>query len=135
RWKPVARAAGGFLLVWLVVDDLKLRLSGGALGGQAASLAGQMCLEPKALADGVRELFTSATPVLLGARSFPIRGFRMDSSLVARSAFIGVLVALALAIVVWRLIVNRQRIAGDGPGSPRSHIAFGLYLALTGVFV
>ena len=127
--RATARATGGFLLVWLVVDDLKLRASGGALGQQAASLAGQLCVEPQAVADGVRELFGTAVPVLLGARAYPLRGFRMDTSLVAGSAIVGLLVALAAAIIAWRIVANWRTVAAERDG------AFGLYLALTGVFV
>src|SRR5262249_34896059 len=128
-WKPLAAGAAGFAIAWLLVDDVKMRLSGGALGQQAASLAGQMCLGAASIVAGIKELLATAVPTLLGAKPFAIRGFRMDSSLVAGSAIVGLLVATALALIVWRLAANWRAVVTD-PGTP-----FGAYLALTGVFV
>jgi hypothetical protein len=42
-------AAGEFALAWLVVDDLKMHLTGGGAAFQLASLGGQMCLAPHQL--------------------------------------------------------------------------------------
>jgi len=127
--KAAARAALGFFAVWLIVDDVKMRASGPALGQQAAALAGQMCMAPEAVANGIRELAGTAVPVLFGWKAYPLRPFRMDTSLVAGSAVAGGLVLVALAVIVWRIAANARRLSNDGEA------ALGVYLALTGVFV
>ncbi|HYM24563.1 MAG TPA: hypothetical protein VEU08_15205 [Vicinamibacterales bacterium] len=128
NWRPAAYGAAGFFVTWLVIDDLKLRESGSALGQQAAMLAGKTCFEPGAVTDGIRELLTTAVPVLYGAKAYPIRSFRMDSPLVGGSAAVAVLVLAALALIAWRIAANWRAVRTDKTA------ALGLFLALTGLF-
>ena len=119
----------GFAVVWLVVDDLRMHLSGEALALQAASLRGQMCFDPRELGPRAVSVLTRALPVLFGGLRAPLVAFRMNTPLVAGHAAVGWLVAAALAVVFTRLIVSRPREQAAGQRSD-----FGAYLMWIGVF-
>jgi hypothetical protein len=128
--RRAAWAAAGFGLVWLIVDDLKLRQSGASLGLQAASLAGQVCMAPGEWRGRAASVFTQALPVLFGGRSTRPLDFRMNSEVVGGYSIVGWVVALTLAAMTARLLVLWFRERRFGVGD-----ALGAYLALVGIFV
>jgi hypothetical protein len=122
-------AAVGFGLVWLIVDDLKLHLAGQPLTQHAAALRGQMCLAPAELGMRARALTTEALPMLFGGRAMEIARVRLDTSLVAGSGLVGLLLLAAAAVVLLRLLQRSPlRHRGEAPDG------FGTYLAWVGVF-
>jgi hypothetical protein len=122
------RAAAGAALVWLIIDDLKLRLGGGAVGLQVVSLGSQMCGGLHSLALRVDALLTQALPALFGGRPTRLDAFRMNTPMVGGSTIVGWLVLLTLATMVVRTIVA-SRSADDG-----RETGFGVYLAAVGAF-
>jgi hypothetical protein len=121
--------AGGFAMVWIVVDAIKLHQAGLSLGLQASSLAGQMCMTPTELQGKAATVFTQALPVLYGGTFTHLLDFRMNTALNAGSATIGWMIALSLAGMFLRVTWLWSR-------RPRfdSADAFFVYLALIGVF-
>jgi hypothetical protein len=119
----------GFILVWIVVDAIKLYQAGLSLGLQASSLAGQMCMAPSELAGRAATVFTRALPVLYGGTYTHLLDFRMNTGLNAGSTAVGWMVAVALGGMLVRL-------AWMWSTRPRfdSADAFFVYLALIGVF-
>lgn len=128
--RRAAWAAAGFGLVWLIVDDLKLRQSGASLGLQASSLAGQVCLAPGEWTARAESVFTQALPVLFGGTFTRLADYRMTSDVTGGHAVVGWMVAIALVGMTARLMVlwfrARRLEAGE---------AFAVYLGLIGVFV
>jgi hypothetical protein len=125
----IARApwiAGGFALIWLVVDDLKMHSSGSALSLQIASLGGQMCVDAD-LPSRISALGLRALPALVGGRPGPLVQWRMNTPLVAGYSAIAWLVALAVVVTVVRSLRHRDPDSGNPDGG------FGLYLAGVGV--
>jgi hypothetical protein len=129
-----AWAAAGFALVWLIVDDLKLHLTGGGLMAQAASLGGQMCTTGPELAQRVRALVFEAIPILYGGSRMPLAAATLTSSISAGSSLVGVMVAATLALMVARLAM--MAFAEKREGSSRATIDEGLggYLSWVGLF-
>jgi hypothetical protein len=129
RFVAITGAALG--LVWLVVDDLKLRLGGGSVALQAASLGGQLCGDTHDLVERARTLLTTAVPILLGGFRMPLIAVRMDTPLSAGSTVVGVIVFITLAAMVvravWLMIASRQTASSDDEGAD-----FGIYLAGVG---
>jgi hypothetical protein len=125
----VARAAFAFALVYLVVDDLKMHLSGGSLALQAASLRGQMCVDGDWLSR-VRELVTGAYPALLGGVPTNLQQIRMNTPLVTGYPAVGWLVAAALALMLARVVLARRQ---PPPQTPAPEPGFAAYLAWVGV--
>ena len=121
--------AAGFAVVWLVVDDLRMHLSGEALALQAASLRGQMCFEPRELVARGAAVFTQALPMLFGGVRAPLAAFRMSTPLTAGSAAVGWLAAASMAVIIVRLAVRRPE---EGPPDPDR--GFATYLLWVGVF-
>ncbi len=130
--RRAAWAVAGFALVWLIVDDLKLRLQGGGLVGQAASLGGQMCWTLPELAQRARALATEALPFLYGGARMPLAAVRMTTPVVAGSPIVGLLVGAALTLIVVRLIAHRTPTQTTA-SAPRDE-GFGSYLAWVGFF-
>jgi hypothetical protein len=127
----VARApwiAAGFALVWLVVDDLKMHLSGSAQSLQIASLGGQMCIDAD-LPSRISALGARALPTLIGGRPGALVQWRMNTPLIAGYSAIAWLVALAVLVMVVRSVQHR-----DPEGASNPDVGFGLYLAAIGVF-
>jgi hypothetical protein len=126
--RHAATVLAGFGLVYLVVDDLKMHLSGGALALQAASLRNQMCFDagwfPRA-----RSLVTEALPVLFGGAPIGLQRLRMNTPLVTGHWWVGGLVAATLVVTVARIVatsgIRRERAPESG---------FGVYLAWIGAF-
>ena len=127
--RRAARLAIGFGIVWLVVDDLKLRLSGASLGLQAASLAGQMCRDPHEWSGRAVSVLTQAFPVLLGGTHTRLQDFRMNTPVTAGYAVVGWVAALCIAVMTVRLLLSwfRERRFDAGEG-------LAIYLAGIGVF-
>jgi hypothetical protein len=119
----------GFVLVWIVVDAIKLYQAGLSLGLQASSLAGQMCTAPGELAGRAATVFTQALPVLYGGTYTHLLDFRMNTGLSAGSTAVGWMVAVALGGMLVRLAWMWSK-------RPRfdSADAFFVYLALIGAF-
>jgi len=124
-----ALAAAAFAVVWLVVDDLRMHLSGEALALQAASLRGQMCFDPRELGARAASVFTQALPVLYGGMRAPLTAFRMSTPLAAGYGAVGWLILASLAVIVARLVVRRRRDRENDVDT-----GFGTYLMWLGVF-
>jgi hypothetical protein len=123
-WANIRRAAWiacGFGLVSLIVDDLKMHLSGSALTLQVASLGNQICFDgPWPQRFGA--LLRQAMPALFG-------GLRVDSQLVETGyVLVGWLVGLAVLVMAVRLVQNRHQ-----PQQANAEAGFGVYLAWVGV--
>ncbi len=127
--RRAALIAAAFGLVWLVVDDLKLRQSGASLGWQALSLARQICMSPGELSGRALSVVTQALPVLFGGTFTRLQDFRMNTPVTAGHAFVGWMVAVAIAGMTARLLLSwfRGPRADKGGGLP-------IYLGLVGVF-
>jgi hypothetical protein len=127
--RRAAWMGAGFVLVWIVVDAIKLYQAGLSLGLQASSLAGQMCMAPGELAGRTATVFTQALPVLYGGTYTHLLDFRMNTGLSAGSTAVGWMVAVALGGMLVRLAWMWSK-------RPRfdSADAFFVYLALIGVF-
>jgi hypothetical protein len=117
----------GFAAVWLVIDDLRMHLSGEPLGLQIASLRGQSCFGARDLVARFSSLPTTALPTLFGGRQMPLGAFRMTTGLAAGYEAVGWMVGVALAIAIVRIIVTRGE---DRP--PDDEAAFGVYLGWVG---
>jgi hypothetical protein len=128
-WRRVALAAAGFAVVWLVIDDLRMHLSGEPLALQAASLRGQMCFAPRELGARAVSVVTHALPVLFGGAQAPLVAFRMNTPFAAGHPALGWLVGAALIVIFAQLIVSRPRVRAPGADS-----GFGAYLMWVGVF-
>jgi hypothetical protein len=127
--RRVTLAAAGFAVVWLVVDDLRMHLSGQTLALQAASLRGQMCFDTRELGARAASVFTLALPVLYGGVPAPLLAFRMSTSLAAGYVAVGWLVGASLVVIIARLIFRRPHDREHDTDS-----GFGTYLMWLGVF-
>jgi hypothetical protein len=123
-----ATAAAGFGLVYLIVDDLKMHLSGGAVALQAASLRNQMCFDAASFSR-VRSLLTEAFPVLVGGAPIGLQRLRMNTPLVTGYSALGAVVGATLVMMVARIVLLSRADRNRQP-PPR----FGVYLAWIGVF-
>jgi hypothetical protein len=127
--RRAAWMAAGFGLVWLIVDDLKLRQSGASLGLQATSLAGQMCLAQGEWVGRAISVLTQALPALFGGTFTRLQDFRMNTQVTAGYAIVGWMVAIAITGMTVRLLLSRFR----GRRTEQRN-GFGVYLGLIGVF-
>lgn len=122
RW--TMRMTAGFGLVWLIIDDLRLHLSGVSLILQAQMLGRFACLENVGPVERIRYLITTCLPVLAGGTSMSLTYVR--SSAVVGSSVVGWIAGGAMLLMLvrlawlWRL---RRR---------ESSIGFAVYLALVG---
>jgi hypothetical protein len=123
-----ATAALGFGLVYLIVDDLKLHLSGGSLALQAASLRGQMCFDAGWFSRA-RSLLTEAFPALIGGAPIALQQIRMNTPLVTGYWFVAGLVVAALVVMVTRIAMTFSTRRDQLPEA-----RFGAYLAWIGCF-
>src|SRR5262249_21583654 len=103
------RMALGSAAVWLVVDDLRMHLSGEPLARQALSLGTQMCLSPAGLPMRIRALVTQALPAQYGGLRVLLAQLKMNTPLAAGSMLVGGLLAVTFAFVVWRLAAADRR--------------------------
>jgi hypothetical protein len=124
--------AAGAALVWLVVNDLKLRLGGGSLALQAVSLGGQICGDRLDLIARSRALVTQAVPTLFGGLPMPLSGVRLDTPVIAGSSVVGGAVLIALAGMAARTFWLAARGGGNNSGADPRDDDFGLYLAGVG---
>ncbi len=124
-----ARAVAGFGIVWLIVDDLKLHLSGGSVALQAASLKGQMCFDGASVANHTRGLLTEAIPIAFGGLPVRLAGFRMDTDLISGSRIAGWIAAATMTLMAVRLIAASTRARGFA-----KPVGFAAYLGLVGLF-
>jgi hypothetical protein len=121
------RSAAGFALVWLIVDDLKMHLTGAPLALQVASLGQQMCFDAD-WASRAHALVARALPALYGGRPMLLNQWRMDTPLAAGYAVVGWTVAVTLLAMFVRIVARR---ASPRPGTDER---FGSYLAWIGLF-
>jgi hypothetical protein len=121
-----AQGAGGFALVWLILDDLKMHLSGSSLILQAQQLGKFTCFDGAAFFSRAPYLLTGAWPVLTGGTRMPLADYAMRSSAVTGSSIIGWIVGAALLVIVVRLAWLSRLKRGE------PSIAFAVYLALVG---
>jgi hypothetical protein len=128
-----ARAAFAFALVYLVVDDVKMHLSGGALALQAAALRGQMCVDANSLSR-IRELVTGAYPALLGGVPTNLQRIRMNTPLVTGYTAVGWLVVATLALMLGRIVLARRAALEAPEASIPREPGFAPYLAWIGLF-
>jgi hypothetical protein len=126
----LSRVAAGFALVYLVVDDLKMHLTGATLALQAVSLRGNMCFD-----EGwwlrLRALAGDAYPALLGGAPVTLQQIRMNTPLVTGHTAIGWLLAATFAVMLVRLGLMLAR-RDPSPSTPAS--GFAAYLAWIGLF-
>ena len=125
RW--LARAAGGFALVWLAVDAAKVSLDGNSLSLQAGQFA---CFGGPAILDRVRYILTEVWPVLLGGTRMPLDHYAMRSSAVTGSASVGATVSAAVSLMLVRLAWLRRSRRGGRRGG--SSLGLAMYLTLVG---
>jgi len=124
RW--TMRVIAGFGLVWLIIDDLRLHLSGVSLILQVQMLIRRVCLETIGPVERIRYLFTACLPVLAGGTKMSLNSSAMRSSAVVGSTTVGWIAGGAMLLMLvrlawlWRL---RRR---------ESSIGFAVYLALVG---
>jgi len=129
-FRPLVRhlswAMLGFAAVWLVVDDLRMHLSGETLALQTSSLGNQMCFAPAELSGRIQALVTEAIPTQYGAIRAPLNQFRMNTAVDGGSIAVGVALVGALIVVAVRLLARPRE----------SHSVderrFGVYLAWIG---
>jgi hypothetical protein len=132
--RRAALTAVGFGVVWLIIDDLRLHLSGTPLGLQAASLAGQMCLNPHEWTGRAVSVFTQALPVLFGGTFTRLQDFRMNTPVTSGYAVVGWMIAASITGMAARLLASwvraswvRERRIDMGDG-------LAVYLGVIGVF-
>jgi hypothetical protein len=124
--RRVGKAAGGFAVVWLIVDVAKRYLNGNSLILQAQQLSKFACFDGPGLSYRLQYVFTHLWPVLSGGTRVPLDQYGMRSSTVVGSAIVGWTVGVTLFMMgvrlawLWRL---KRR---------ESSIGFAVYLALVG---
>lgn len=124
--RRTVKAAAGFALVWLIVDDAKMHVSGTSLVLQAQQLGNFACLGGPTLSYRVQYVFTHIWPVLSGGTQMPLDHYAMRSSAVVGSAIIGWTVGSTLLLLLFRLAwLWRLR-------RSESSIGFSFYLVLVG---
>ena len=129
--RRIGWAIAGFGLAWLVVDDVKMHLSGVAQSTQMASLGNSICIDGEST-NRVVALFREALPTVYGARPMVMQWFRMNSPIHTGWTINHLLIILLGGVMVmgtgFRSRPPRSPEAGGNP-SP-----FPAYLVLTGVF-
>jgi hypothetical protein len=125
--RRAAAAAGGFALVWLVLDDAKMHLNGNSLFLQAQQLGMFSCFGGPTLLERVKYVFTDMWPVLAGGREMPLDHYAMRNTAVVGSVAIGWLAGGTLLLMLARLAAQWR------PRRRESSIAFATYLALVGL--
>jgi hypothetical protein len=131
NWGSIRRAAwvaAGFGLVWLIVDDLKMHLSGAPLALQVVSLGQQVCAG-EGLSRRAASVVLRALPALFGGLHAPLSAWRMNTPIEAGHAAIAWLVGVTLIVIVGRLAINRDPARRADPDQ-----GFGPYLAWVGLF-
>jgi hypothetical protein len=124
--RRAARGAGGFALVWLILDDAKMHLGGSSLILQARQLGKFTCLDGAAFLGRAPDMLMDAWPVLTGGTRMPLDHFAMRSSTVSGSAIIGWTVGVTMLLMLIRL-------AWLAPLKRREpSLAFAVYLGLVG---
>jgi hypothetical protein len=121
------KGAGGFAVVWLIIDRAKVLLSGTGLILQAQQVGGFACLDHgPALLERARFVVMRIWPVLSGGTQMPLDHYAMRSSAVAGSPIVGWIGAGTMLLMLGRLAwLWRFR-------RSESSIGFAVYLALVG---
>jgi hypothetical protein len=125
--KRVAWSAAGFALVWLVVDDAKMHLSGSSLALQAQQLGNVLCLTGPGLSYRLQYVLTEVWPLLVGGVRNALDHYSMRSATVAGSPIVGWMATAALIVMAGRLAWT-WRLRPHGPP-----IGFAVYLAVIGI--
>jgi hypothetical protein len=135
-WANLRRASwmlAGFALVWLIVDDLRMRQTGSSLALQVSSLGGQMCFDAT-LPRRIESVFLRALPAVFGGLRAPLVAWRMSSTLEIGRPWVWWLLAAALIAMLARLIQIQwlsNAVQSKLPSGERATTeqGFGLYLA------
>ncbi|HEY1913852.1 MAG TPA: hypothetical protein VGG73_23200, partial [Vicinamibacterales bacterium] len=117
----------GFALVWLIVDDLRMRQTGASLALQVSSLGGQMCFDATLLRR-IESVFLRALPAVFGGLRAPLVAWRMNSTLEIGRPWVWWLLSATLVAMVVRLLQIRWRSVAERS----TEEGFGLYLAGVG---
>ena len=126
--RQVLYGAGGFALVWLILDNAKMHLNGSSLILQVQQLGKFSCFGGPALIERLQYIVTPIWPILTGGTEMQLDQYALRSSAVAGSAVIGWAVGGMTVVMLFRLAwLSRGRRSGPD-------IAFALYLALVGGF-
>jgi hypothetical protein len=126
--RRVGWVAAGFGSIWLVVNGLKVYLSGAAVGAQVIMLGGQLCLDLHDMIGRASSLVTRALPMLFGWTSVKLEEVSLNSPVGTGAALIGMVGVAAMLTMVARLGQAWRR---DGRLDEAE--GFPVYLALIGV--
>jgi hypothetical protein len=118
-------------IVWLVVDDVKMHMTGVGQAMQLASLGNQMCVDAQ-LPARFGSVLREALPIAYGARPMMMQWFRMNSPLHTGSNAVGILIGLLAAVMLVRLIGSMR--TGARNGVDASARGLPVYLMATGIF-
>ncbi|HEY2149703.1 MAG TPA: hypothetical protein VGH34_02780 [Vicinamibacterales bacterium] len=125
----------GFALVWLIVDDLRMRQTGASLALQVSSLGGQMCFDAT-LPRRIESVLLRALPAVFGGLRAPLVAWRMNSTLEIGRAWVWWLLSATLIAMLVRLLQIRWRAVAERstlrPSQKTTGEGFGLYLAGVG---
>jgi hypothetical protein len=139
----IARAAGGFAAVWLIVDRLKQRINtmgppGGAVATapltlQLQTLFSRAVITPSMVVPKLRQGITDVLPDLLGMRAVQPLRYNINTTVAVGTAVIGFALAAAGAICVIRLAVLYRLQRRKGRGFAPLPSPFCAYMAVVGV--
>ena len=101
--RRAAQGAGGFALVWLVIDDAKMHLMGNSLSLETQELGQRLCLDGLSPFYRVRYIFTEIWPVLVGGIQMPLDHYGIRSSAVVGSTIVGWTAGGAMLLILVRL--------------------------------
>jgi hypothetical protein len=124
RW--TLRAAAGFALMWIVLDDVRWQVDGASLFRQAQMVNRFACFEITPVGGRIRIVFDTLVLVLSGGPRIPLSQAALRSSTTAGSAIIGWTVVAVLAVMLFRIVSGWK----NRPSSV--DVRFGAYLALIG---
>jgi hypothetical protein len=131
-WRRLGWMAAGFALVWLVVDDLKMHLTGVTQSMQMASLGNQVCLDGES-GSRVAALVREALPTVFGGRPMLPQWFRMSSPVPVGWAPVGWLVGVLGAVMAGAGVRPQtggsDARLGSDPGLPAYLVATGAFAA------
>lgn len=135
-WSWFDRAAASFIVVWLIVDVLKLQINGsgpqvgpiqsGPLTLQAQMLVNRLCFSPPGLLARLQAFFAECLPDLLGTRRLPLAAFGVNSTLSSGS----IAVAFVLPVVALAMVLGPKRTQHEGQSDT---FGFCWYLGLVGL--
>jgi len=134
------RLAGGFGLVWLIVDVIKRQVNvygpaGGIWESGSVTLGAQtfvqwLSFDVAAYSARIATLLVRGVPDMLGAATYSLRAYSFPSDLSVGTSSAGMLLAAAVVFAMGRLLWLRWR---EG-GAPAGELGrFAIYVAVVGV--